>query len=62
MPNLFYPYNIPISNSFAVTASVASSVTAGGFPQTASSAEYITGIYGPTGPVYKTVTATTASI
>jgi len=54
----FFPQGIPFSSSLAVSASFALKVSPGGFPATASLAEYVTNYIGPTGPAYITVNAT----
>lgn len=44
-----FPFGIPFSSSYAISASYGA--TRGGpVPPTASLAEFITGFYGPTGP------------
>lgn len=51
----FFPQGIPFSSSMAESASVALKVSTGGFPVSASLAEYVTNYIGPIGPVYITV-------
>lgn len=54
----FFPQGIPFSSSVAISSSFALTVSTGGFPATASLAEYVTNYIGPTGPAYVTVNAT----
>lgn len=46
----FFPFNIPISNSLSVSASLAITTSLAGFPVTAALAEYVVNFTGPTGP------------
>jgi hypothetical protein len=54
----FSPLGIPVSSSFAISASVGVTTSLAGFPATASLAEYVVNFVGPTGPLYQTVSAT----
>jgi hypothetical protein len=52
----FFPLGMPFSSSYAINASFAVTTSLGGFPQTASLAEYVVNYIGPTGSAYETVT------
>jgi hypothetical protein len=52
----FFPLGVEFSSSFAINGSFAVTTSLGGFPQTASLAEYVSNYIGPTGPAYETVT------
>lgn len=51
----FTPLGIPFSSSFAVSASIALNVPAGGFPISASYAEYALSPAGPQGAAGKEI-------
>lgn len=55
----FFPFNIPVSNSRAISASFAVTTSLAGFPATASLAEYVVNYTGPTGPAGSTTTTVT---
>lgn len=55
----FFPFNIPISNSMAVSASLAVTTSVAGFPVTAAFAEYAINYIGPTGPAGSITTRVT---
>lgn len=46
----FFPFNIPISNSRALTSSLALSTPTSGLPVSAALAEFVVNFTGPTGP------------
>lgn len=46
----FFPFNLPISNSRAISASLAITTSFAGFPITASLSEYVVNYTGPIGP------------
>jgi hypothetical protein len=50
----FFPFNIPVSNSRASSASLALSTPAAVFPVSAALAEYVINYTGPTGPAGST--------
>lgn len=56
MPISFFPLGMQFSSSVAISGSFAVTTSLGGFPQTASLAEYVSNYTGPTGPTYETVT------
>jgi hypothetical protein len=56
MPISFFPLGRGFSSSFAISGSYAATTSLGGFPQTASLAEYVNSYIGPTGSAYETVT------
>lgn len=57
MAFIFRPLGAPFSSSYAVSASFASTTSLGGFPVTASLAEYVINYTGPVGPTYTIVSA-----
>jgi hypothetical protein len=46
----FFPFNIALSSSLAISASYAVTTSIAGFPVTAALAEYAINYIGPTGP------------
>lgn len=53
----FFPLGIPISGSFVLSSSFATTVPTGGLPNSASVAEYVINSFGPTGSIFTTVSA-----
>jgi hypothetical protein len=53
----FIPAGLPVSNSHAISAKFAVTTSLGGYPTTASLAEYVVNYTGPTGPDGVTVSA-----
>ncbi len=46
----FFPFNLPLSNSRAISASMAVTTSLAGFPVSASLAEFVVNYTGPIGP------------
>lgn len=59
MSILFFPQGMPLSSSVAQNAGYTHNTSVGGFPVTASVAEYVINYIGPTGPVYVTTNTVT---
>ncbi len=60
MSILFFPLGVPFSSSLANNTSYTHTTSVGGFPTTASVAEYVINYIGPVGPTYVTVNAIVA--
>lgn len=58
----FFPLGIPFSSSFAISASFVLNTSTGGFPQTASLAEYVSNYIGPTGSAYTTISGSNVTL
>lgn len=54
---LFTPFGMPLSASSAISSSFAITVPVGGLPVSAARAEYVQNYTGPTGPVFRTISA-----
>lgn len=54
---LFFPLGSPFSSSIAVNCGYTENTSVGGFPTTASVAQYVVNYVGPVGAAYTTVSA-----
>ncbi len=54
---LFFPLGTPFSSSLALNSGYTENTSVGGFPVTASVAQYVINYIGPTGQTYTTISA-----